>query len=557
MPRWLRLLSSHTLFVRGVLSSMNNFYDLKTRNDLADFLGISRSYLTYLLYIKGVNNCYSSFEITKSNGNKRKIHAPNKELKSIQTKLTNELYLYRQNTNRNTISHAFEKMKGIITNAEKHRNKRYVLNIDLKDFFDSFHFGRVRGFFIKDNRFSLPKEVATIIAQLTCFNGTLPQGAPSSPIITNFICEILDSRILKLIEKYRVIYTRYADDLTFSTNDRIFKNNFEDFYNNIKKTITDAGFNINEKKVWLQYKDSRQTVTGLVVNKKLNVNRDFYKKTRAMANHLYKYGEFKIGNDFGTIEKLEGRFAFINQICKYNNKKTGVQKTFYNLNGRERQYQMFLFYKYFWANPKPLIITEGKTDITYLKAALKGLYTMFPELISKYKNNKFEYHITFLNRTDTTNFFLGINGGDSLHNVLKLYNNNNFLNSQTYPNYFRNLRDIHPKNPVILLFDNELNRREKPLSKFLNDSFIKSKKKDTILKDRYKAHIIENLFALTIPELPNENKNEYELEDLFKHETLDHRINGKAFSRSNNIDPKNSYGKEVFSRYIYIEIIRL
>ena len=114
------------------------------------------------------------------------------------------------------------KNKSIYTNAAIHRNKRFVLNMDLQNFFDSFHFGRVRGFFIKNRNFNCTNEIATMIAQIVCYKGKLPQGAPSSPVITNLICGSLDYRISKLSKKYKLDYTRYADDITFSTNNRHF-----------------------------------------------------------------------------------------------------------------------------------------------------------------------------------------------------------------------------------------------------------------------------------------------------------------------------------------------
>ncbi|MHB9342175.1 reverse transcriptase domain-containing protein, partial [Fusobacterium polymorphum] len=90
------------------------------------------------------------------------------------------------------ISHGFVKERNIITNAKIHKNKKIVLNLDLKDFFDSFHFGRIKGFFEKNKDFKFSPELATLIAQLACYNGKLPQGAPSSPLITNLICHIFD-----------------------------------------------------------------------------------------------------------------------------------------------------------------------------------------------------------------------------------------------------------------------------------------------------------------------------------------------------------------------------
>ncbi len=85
----------------------------------------------------------------------------------------------------------------------------------------------------------------------------------------------------------------------------------------------------------------------MIVNKKLNVNRDYYKRTRAMAYELYTKGEFFIDGEAGTMNQLEGRFSFIDQLEQYNNKRDGNKHNFNELNGRERQYQKFLFYKYF------------------------------------------------------------------------------------------------------------------------------------------------------------------------------------------------------------------
>lgn len=122
------------------------------------------------------------------------------------------------------------------------------MNIDLENFFESFHFGRVRGFFTKNKNFLLPSEVATVIAQLSCYEGKLPQGAPTSPIISNLICGILDYRLLKVAKKYKLNYTRYADDLTFSTNDKNFLNLQTKFHEEISKELIQAGFKINEKR---------------------------------------------------------------------------------------------------------------------------------------------------------------------------------------------------------------------------------------------------------------------------------------------------------------------
>ena len=114
-----------------------------------------------------------------------------------------------------------------------------------------------------------------------------------------------------------------------------------------------------------------------------------------MAHELYKKGVFQINGDEGTIHQLEGRFSFINQAVRYNNILDSENHSFYKLNGREKQYKQFLFYKYFFSNPKPLIVTEGKTDIVYIKAALKNLYKEYPQLKSKMKKGSLNIKFPF------------------------------------------------------------------------------------------------------------------------------------------------------------------
>ncbi|WP_312071741.1 retron Ec67 family RNA-directed DNA polymerase/endonuclease [Anaerotignum propionicum] len=538
---------------------MKKFNSIATRNELADFLEIPRNKLTHILYIKKVENSYTSFSIPKKNNDKRCINAPADDLKNIQKKLANALWEYQKNIWKEKginpyISHGFEKNKSIITNASVHRNKRYVLNIDLENFFDSFHFGRVRGFFQNSSEFRLPYEVSIVIAQLTCYKGCLPQGAPSSPIITNLICKILDNRLLGVAKKYKLDYTRYADDLTFSTNNKAFLDKLEEFYLELSKEIERAGFKINSKKTRLQFRDAKQEVTGLIVNKKLNVDRTYYKRTKAMSHSLYTKGEFKIVDTPGTIKQLEGRFAFINQLDWYNNK---IDKTknhdFRNLNSREKQYQKFLFYKYFFANDKPIIVTEGKTDIIYLKAALKGLYAYYPDLITKSADGKFEYNVCFFRKSKRINFFLGVSadGADAMKNLY------NYFDAKTgdkkiYPDflsYFNKICNGQPKNPVVFVFDNELANNKKPLNNFVNHIKLVDTKREALIND-LSIKLIDNgnLFLVTNPLV--KGKKECEIEDLFDIKTLEHKINGKTFSRIKGYDTNKYYGKDKFSKYI-------
>ena len=534
---------------------MKKFCDLKSRNDLASYLGISKSNLAYVLYKKKVESFYTSFEIQKKGGGTRQIRAPKGSLKYIQECLANSLSQYQKSIRlekhiNSNISHAFEKGKSIITNAEIHRNKYVVLNLDLNGFFESFHFGRVMGYFEKNRDFNLPHEVAVVLAQLACFNGCLPQGSPCSPIISNLMCQILDMRILKLAKRYKLDYTRYADDLTFSTNNRSFVEHLESFQEEIEAEINRAGFTINHKKTRMFIRNFRQEVTGLVVNKKININAQYYRVTRAMANHLYTKGSFVVDGREGSIASLEGRFAFINQLDKYNNRIDGEVHDFRRLNGRELQYRKFLFYKYFYANDRPMIVTEGKTDIRYIKSALKKLYKEYPNLIEK-RDDGFRFKVSFLRRTKRLQYFFGISldGADTIKNIYYYYSDSKDKAFINYHEWFSKNSSMQSKHPVILLFDNEINNNAKPLSKFLGSTKIREDRKEE-LKKQLSIRLVDNsnLYLATNP-LVN-NMDECEIEHLFKQVTLEHQIDGRTFMLKDKYDVSKHYGKEIFSQYI-------
>lgn len=530
--------------------------NIKTRNDFAKFIGVKLQTLTYLLYIKKIDNCYNTLEIPKKNGDTRTICVPNKNLKKVQKKLYNKLSTYydeikTQNNFTSKISHGFEKNRSIVTNAEVHKNKRYVVNLDLLDFFPSINFGRVRSYFIKNNYFEINDDIATILAQLTCYKGTLPQGAPTSPLIANMICNIMDIRILKIAKKYRLDYTRYADDLTFSTNNKYFLNDYDKFLEDIKNIIHRSGFELNSKKTRLLFSNSRQEVTGLVVNKKISVPKEYYKNTRAMAHSLYKNGYFLIDDEVGTIEQLEGRFSFINQINLYNidNKK----KDMWHLNSKEKQYQKFMIYKTFYANEKPLIITEGKTDVLYIKAALKKYYKYFPNLITKKDNGNFVFHVNFFKRKQKHSYYLNLvkDGADTIKNIysncyIKTKNNKNITTAHD----FKKLRGERETNPVILIFDNEMvSNKDRPLKKFLNEIKVNASQKDKLKENLY-INICDNLYLCTY-QLNNKEACEIEIEDLFPADVLEHEINGRKFSKKDSTHDNGFYGKNEFSQYVY------
>lgn len=536
---------------------MTAFNTIKSRSDLADYLNIPPSKITYILFKRGVDSYYTEFEIPKKSGEPRRICAPTGDLKGVQRQLADALWehqksVYEELGIKPNISHAFEKGKSIITNAKIHRNKRVVVNVDLKDFFDSIHIGRVCGFFEKNKHFNLPHEPAVTIAQLACYQGKLPQGAPTSPIITNLICQVMDMHLLSLAKRYRLDYTRYADDITFSTNDKAFLERWDLFFSELEKKVKKAGFSINEKKTRITYRDSKQVVTGLVVNKKISVDHAFYRKVRAMAHSLYTNGLYLADGLEGNIRQLEGRFAFIDQIEKYNNicDSAGKHNAF-ALNGRERQYQQFLFYRYFFDVDKPLIVTEGKTDVRYIKAALRSLYADYPELVEKDEKGKFTYKVNFFKRSNRFKYLfnLALDGADSLTDLYDYFTSKGKDKRTNYLAYFSRITQRTPQNPVIFVYDNEIANKSKPLYKFSNHANFTEGQKQSLEKNLFlRITPCGNLFLLTNPLA--EGKPESEIEYMFTQETRGVELGGKRLSLASNFDNTRFFGKDHFSNYV-------
>lgn len=262
------------------MSHLDHLKTTSSLSDVAELLGFKPKALSYILYIKSNSTKYTEFEIPKRSGGVRKICAPTKELKSVQKRLSILLQDCIDEINsrkgvKSVLSHGFRRKYSIISNAEYHRNRRYIFNIDIDDYFGTINFGRVRGFFIKNKNFELHPSVATVLAQIACHENELPQGSPCSPVITNLITHALDIRLADLAFKSNCYYSRYADDLTFSTNCKSIPRTIaaKDAHSgkwmpgkSLTKLIIKAGFSINQSKTRLQYKHSRQDVTGLLVN---------------------------------------------------------------------------------------------------------------------------------------------------------------------------------------------------------------------------------------------------------------------------------------------------
>lgn len=277
------------------------FFEAKTRDDIAELLGIKEKSLRYFLYKRRPENMYKTFEVKKKSGASRKISAPQKELKQIQRKLTSVLSeIYEPKA----CAYGFIENKNILGNANRHTGRKSVLNIDLKDFFTQIHFGRIRGMLMQ-KPYSLGDEAATTIAQIACLNGVLPQGAPSSPILSNMICVPLDNNLMRLAKQTGCTYTRYADDITFSTYKKDFpadlayvENGSVHLGKKLAAAFKNQSFNINPEKITFRSNYVRQEVTGLTVNVFPNVRRSYSKQLRAILHHCDKNGVYSAAQEY-------------------------------------------------------------------------------------------------------------------------------------------------------------------------------------------------------------------------------------------------------------------
>lgn len=170
--------------------------------DVANLLKYKSSNLAFVIYKMPFDRKYKRFELLKANGKTREIYAPCDALKLAQTRLSLLLQLCLEDIRKrqqylHTSSHGFEIGRSIITNAQVHRRKKIIFNLDLENYFSSINFGRVRGSFIKNRDFALNESVATVIAQIACVDNILPQGSPCSPVIANLISYSMDLRLSK------------------------------------------------------------------------------------------------------------------------------------------------------------------------------------------------------------------------------------------------------------------------------------------------------------------------------------------------------------------------
>lgn len=256
------------------------------------------------------SNFYRRFKIPKKSGGYRTIHEPLPDLKIIQ-KWILENILYKVPCS--NFAKAYVVGNSLIDNAKFHRGQKGVLKLDIEKFFDSISEKRVVDLFLS---FGYVKSVAVFLGKLCCLNNCLPQGAPTSPYLSNLILLEFDNAISTFCIKNKIRYTRYADDMTFSGDfDR------EEIIALVLKELKKVSLKLNLKKTCFLRQNKRQCVTGVVVNKKLQAPREYRMKIRQEMYYIQKYTldehlQFRNESRERYLYSLLGRISYVLSINK-------------------------------------------------------------------------------------------------------------------------------------------------------------------------------------------------------------------------------------------------
>lgn len=262
--------------------------------------------LVYWLTEQDAEGKYKTFYIDKKDGTRREINAPTISVKIVQRWILENI-LYKIQTSQ--YSYGFEKGKKkgspLVYCAEKHKNNLYLLKMDLKNFYPSIK--RKKIYFEFCNA-GYNEEVSNLLTNVCVVNNQLPQGAVTSPYLASLICRQMDFRIAGYCNKRDIVYTRYADDLTFSCDDREM---LRKIYGMVKKIAEDEGFSLNQKKTVFMTPKNHKEVLGVTINDGLlKAPREIKRTIRSMLHYEVATGDY-IMND-----KIRGYIAYVDSIEK-------------------------------------------------------------------------------------------------------------------------------------------------------------------------------------------------------------------------------------------------
>ena len=245
---------------------------------LAHELGASRKHLFKLA--KNTKPYYKLIMLRKKNGGLRYINSPKPRLKYAQLSILRHILEY---IDVSPYATAYVKGKKLKDNAEPHTNHKYLLKMDITDFFGSITYLQVISSAFNSKRF--PIQIGAILTSLCCLDDVLPQGAPTSPALSNIVMKNFDDIIGAWCKKRNIVYTRYCDDLTFSANVPLYN-----VYVKVKDMLLKRGFEINEDKTKFITNSTSQRVTGLTVNEKVSIPREYKRKLRQDIYYALKFG---------------------------------------------------------------------------------------------------------------------------------------------------------------------------------------------------------------------------------------------------------------------------
>lgn len=247
-------------------------------SQLADFLQINKRTLFYIT--RRAERFYQAIRIPKKHGGYRQLYAPIGALKACQTRIYRGILVHLPLSPYATAYRAGARIAG---NAAPHIGKRYLLKLDIADFFGSIDFEQVYSAVFNTTRF--PRQIGFMLTALCCRRGALVQGAPTSPALSNIVLYRFDMAIGSWCERRGIAYTRYCDDMTFSADRPLYP-----VYEKVQAMLDEAGFELNEAKTRFVNCNNRQTVTGLTVNEKLSVPAGYKRRLRQEVYYARKYG---------------------------------------------------------------------------------------------------------------------------------------------------------------------------------------------------------------------------------------------------------------------------
>ena len=252
---------------------------------------------------------YHNVLIPKRDGSKRKLSVPDLILKSVQKSIADNILAQYPVS---SYAKAYKIGSNVQRNAQPHVGKKKILKLDIEGFFDHILYSQVKNIVFCEEKFAEP--IRVLLTMLCYYKESLPQGAPTSPAITNIILYDFDEAVGAFCNEKKIAYTRYCDDMTFSGD-------FDEgeVITFVKGELCKLGLFLKNRKTAVIPASKRQTVTGIVVNEKLNITKDYKKKIRQEMHYIQKFGldehikRCKIADKQQYVLSLRGRIAFVLQ----------------------------------------------------------------------------------------------------------------------------------------------------------------------------------------------------------------------------------------------------